>query len=105
MNSTDKFEMPFPNMKIRINEKFRDKLLHQIDYISIDKPIAALKFHEELLERITEISNHPFKYRQSIYSENKNVRDLIFKGYTITYRVIEEENIIEVFSLIKHEQG
>ena len=105
MNLIDKFDKLLPSMEIRINEKFRDKLLDQIEYISRDKPKAALNFHEDLMELIMEIPNHPFKHRQSIYSNDLSVRDLIFKGYTVTFKVIEDEGIIEVFSLIKHQKN
>jgi hypothetical protein len=104
MNLIDRFDKLLLNMEIRINEKFRDKLLDQIEYISRDKPMAALNFYDELMELIKKIPNHPFKHRQSIYSNDLNVRDLIFKGYTVTFKIIEDEEIIEVFSLIKHQK-
>jgi len=57
-----------------------------------------------LLKSLKELSNYPYKNRQSIYFENENIRDLIFKGYTIVYFVKPELNIIEVFGLIKYRE-
>lgn len=46
----------------------------------------------------------PYKHRKSIYFDTKNIRDLIFKGYTIVYRINPDKKEIEVFGLIKHEK-
>ena len=91
-------------MKVRINPTFSNKLLRQIDYIAQDKPEAALKFYLDIEDRINQIPAHPFKYRQSIFSEDINVRDLVFKGYVITFRILESEKVIEVFSFYKYEK-
>jgi len=64
-----------------------------------------LKFYDDFLDLIKEIPKYPFKHRQSIYSDDANVRDLIFKGYAVTFRVNEHANTIEVFSLIKYQKG
>ncbi|GAB5539373.1 MAG: hypothetical protein Salg2KO_14760 [Salibacteraceae bacterium] len=91
-------------MKLNINQSFIDKVIHQVDYIALDKPLAALKFYDDLYDRISKIPDHPFKHRQSIFSDDKNVRDLIFKGYTVTFKIIENEKVIEVFGFTKHEK-
>lgn len=90
-------------MEIKINERFVREVEDQVEYIALDKPIAALQFYEDLFKRISEIPNFPFKHRQSIYSEDQSVRDLIFKGYTVTFKIFKKENRIEIFSLIKHQ--
>ena len=91
-------------MKIKISRSFSNKLANQVKYISKDKPQAARKFKNDILRRIQKISEMPYGNRQSIYFEDKNIRDLIFKGYTIVYRVKIRESIIEVFGFIKHEE-
>ncbi|MEQ9188488.1 MAG: type II toxin-antitoxin system RelE/ParE family toxin [Cryomorphaceae bacterium] len=91
-------------MELRINPSFTSKLYKQIDYIAQDKPGAALQFYLDLEERINQIPDNPFKYRQSIFADDPNVRDLIFKGYVITFRILHKEEIIEVFSFYKYEK-
>ena len=90
-------------MELRINQSFIDKVIRQVDYIALDKPIAALNFYHDLFARIESIPDHPYKHRQSVYSDNSNVRDLIFKGYTITFKINDKEQIIEVFGFTKYE--
>ena len=92
-------------MKISIAEDFESKLADQVEFIARDKPGAARKFKNELLQRIKEIPKMPKKHRKSIFFENENIRDLIYKGYTIVYRIKEEEKIIEVFGLTKFEKN
>lgn len=70
-------------MKIGFKESFLIRLENQIEYISLDSPKRAIKFKNDLLSRIREIPENPYKYRKSIYFEDAEVRDLIFKGYTI----------------------
>ncbi|SDD68653.1 Plasmid stabilization system protein ParE [Algoriphagus faecimaris] len=92
-------------MKIEFLDSFVVKLNQQVSYIAADKPKAARKFKNDLLQKVKLISDHPYQYRKSIYFENEKIRDLVFKGYTIVYRVDEQKQIISVFALIKHEEG
>ena len=47
----------------------------------------------------------PYKNKKSIYFDDSNIRDLIFKGYTIVYRIKPEMKVVEVFGLIKYEEN
>lgn len=53
---------------------------------------------------LKDLSKYPYKNRRSIYFENENIRDLIFKGYTIVYLVKTDNKVIEVFGLIKYRE-
>lgn len=90
-------------MKLKITKSFRDKLNNQIEYIAKDKPIAARKFKNDILKLIEEIPKMPYIYRKSIFFDRTDIRDLIFKGYVIVYKVGENNGIIEVFGFAKYE--
>lgn len=90
-------------MKILFKESFLKRLENQIEYISLDSPKRARKFKNDLLNRIKEIPENPYKYRKSIYFENQTIRDLIFKGYTVIFRI--NENLIEVFGFVKYQKN
>lgn len=90
-------------MKILFKESFLQRLENQIEYISLDSPKRARKFKNELLSRIKEISDNPYKYRKSIYFDNSEIRDLIFKGYTIVFRINEDQ--IEIFGFVKYQKN
>lgn len=90
-------------MKVEFHDSFVQKLKHQINYIAKDKPEAARKFKNNILDRCLKLSNHPYKFKKSIYFDDENIRDLPFKGYTIVYKVSPVEKLISVFAFVKHE--
>ena len=90
-------------MKVVFKETFIVRLESQIEYISLDSPTRARKFKSDLLKRIKEIPKNPYRHRKSIYFEDENIRDLIFRGYTIVFRITVEN--IEIFGIVKYQKG
>jgi len=90
-------------MKIKITKQFSDKLNKQVDYIAKDKPSTARKFKNEIILRIKGIINMPYRNRKSIFFDNKEIREFIFKGYIVVYKVDETKDTIEVFGFTKYE--
>jgi len=89
-------------MKILFKDTFIFRLEKQLDYIALDSPGNARKFKTELLSKIREIPSNPYRYRKSIYFENNKIRDLIYKGYTVVFRIGEN---IEVFGFVKFQKN
>lgn len=89
-------------MKLVFKDTFISRLESQIEFIAKDSPSNARKFKSALLKKIKAIPEHPYQYRKSIYFEDETIRDLIFKGYTIVFRIAE--NRIEVFGLVKYQK-
>ena len=52
--------------------------------------------------KIKETPERPLSYRKSIYFEDETIRDLIFKGYTIVFRLTKES--IEIFGFVKFQK-
>ena len=90
-------------MNVKLSAKFLEDLSDQIEYISQDKPVAALKFKADLFKLFESLPSMPFKNRKSIYFKDESIRDLIFKGYTITYEVDKEKDLITVFGFTKYQ--
>ena len=90
-------------MKLRILKSFRDKLNDQVKYIAKDKPGAARKFKSDVLKRIKDIPSMPFACRRSIFFDREDIRDLVFKGYIIVYKVDETEDMVTVFGFSKYQ--
>ena len=44
----------------------------------------------------------PFKYRKSIYFNDNNIRDLIFKGYVVPYKIDTAKNQIIIIGINKY---
>jgi len=81
-------------MRIVRSRKFLNKFKKILAYIAKDKVSASKKFREELNKRLNELDHFPYKYRKSFYFNDENIRDLIFKGYTIIYKIEKDKIII-----------
>jgi len=88
-------------MTIIYKPTFSKQLKQVIEYIAQDKPSASMKFKNELKKSINLIPNNPIMYRQSNYFEDKNIRDMVHKGYTIIYRIRPIKKEIEILKIFK----
>ena len=86
-------------MEIIYNPTFENQLINIINYIAIDKPEAGINFALGLENLILNIPNYPFKHRKSFYFDDKNIRDIIYKGHTIVYEINLENNTIEILKI------
>jgi plasmid stabilization system protein ParE len=99
MKQNPDLKVLFKSMKIVFKATFLNRLENQIEYISKDSPSLARKFKSDLFKKIREIPQYPYSYRKSIYFDVEVIRDLIYKGYTVVFRITEER--IEVFGFVK----
>lgn len=82
-------------MQIKFTQDFEKNFYIIYEFIASDKLSAAKNFKNELLKTIKNLPNSSFKYRQSHYFEDVNIRDLIFKGYTIVFEIdLSKQEII-----------
>ena len=81
-------------MQIKLDKEFETNFEIIFRHISQDKVPAAKDFKKNLFKQIKNIPIFPYKYRQSIYFEDENIRDMIFKGYTIVYKIDTQKNLI-----------
>ena len=86
-------------MKIIYNPIFENELLHIVNHIAEDKPNASINFALELEKSILDIPIFPFKYKPSSYFDDKNVRDMTYKRYTVVYEVNLDANTIEILKI------
>jgi len=86
-------------VKISRKDEYKSELQDILRFIANDKISASKQFKQELDKQITNIPNFPYKHRKSIYFDDANVRDMIFKGYTINYEIDLDRNTIYLFSI------
>lgn len=89
-------------MKIELTIEFNYDLKEIVEFISIDKPIAARKFKKELVKNLKKDLKQPFLFKKSIYIDDENVRDYVFKGYTVVLKVDVKLEIVAVVAILKH---
>jgi len=80
-------------------QEYQKELLAILKHIAKDKITASRKFKKDLNVQIYKIPEFPYKYRESLYFEDENIRDMIFKTYTINYEINLNQNTIFIFSI------
>jgi len=90
-------------VKIKYKESFVDRLERQLIYIAADNPRAAQKLKKDIVGKLKAMALHPHSCRKSIFFDDNTIRDLVFKGYTVVFRITETH--IEVFGFVKHQQN
>ena len=88
-------------MEIIKRDDFSLALDNILDYIARDGVSYAIKFNRKLEKAINNIPNFPYKSRKSWYHDDENIRDYIFKGYTIPYLIDNEKNQIALLDIFK----
>jgi plasmid stabilization system protein ParE len=84
--------------------KYTQSLQEIMRFISLDSKNKALKFRDKLDKQIANIINMPYKCRRSIYFDDDNIRDLIYKGYTVVYKIDEEKSIVVILGIKKYKE-
>jgi len=90
-------------MQIIKNDNFLEALKEILDYIAKDSVIRAEKFYIQLENKIKFLPFMPKMNRKSIYFNDKTIRDLIFKGYVLPYKITK--NKIIILGIIKYKKG
>ncbi len=86
-------------MQINRLKRYNDNLFKILAYIAQDKFSASEKFKNELDKLIKNLPTFPYKFKKSRYFDNDNIRDMIYEGYTIIYRVNLEKNSIDIIRI------
>ena len=86
-------------MQIKLDKKFEINFNSILEYIAKDKLSASKKFRKDLFEQIKNLPHFPYKFKKSLYFENKNIRDMTFKKYTIIYEVDLNNNTIIILNI------
>ncbi len=84
-------------MIILESERFRKELRAIALYIREESPQNAVRFIELLKERIDTLVRSPYRDRKSIYFDDEQMRDMVYKGYTVVYEIDEEKDRIVLF--------
>ena len=86
-------------------ERFESELKEIFDFISKDSRAGAIKFKEELFDKIYSLSDFLYRCRKSAKFNDEKIRELIHKGYVVVYLIdgelililgIYKENIWEI---------
>ena len=82
--------------------KYNRRLYQIMAYIAQDKKSAVIKFEKALNKQINNLTQFPYKYRKSYYFDDNRYRDMVFKGYTVIYKV--EPGTIKILDIFKWQE-
>ena len=77
-------------MKVIWSQRALQDVEHIRDYIAKDSPVYAQPFIERLLHATRHLSQFPQSGRAMPEANNSNIREVIYQGYRIIYRVTAE---------------
>lgn len=89
-------------MRIELLPSFVTRLEGFIEFVAMDKPSAAREFKNSIIRACKEIGEFPYRHRKSIYFNDETIRDLIFRGFVVIYKI--EDDVIKIFAFINKEQ-
>ena len=86
-------------MRIFRTRYYKSQLVSILRHIAKDKISASENFSDDLDKQIENLIHFPFKYPQSFYSDDENVRDMTYKKYTIQYKVYSDKiSVLKIFN-------
>lgn len=92
-------------MKILKREQFNEELKEILYFIAKDSKANAKKFKNILFQKLQNLGFMPYKFRKSIFFNDENIRDFIFKGYIIAYSVNEAKETIILIGIVKYKEA
>ena len=91
-------------MHIIRSEEYLLSLERIMEFIAKDNFSRALNFQSQLDNKISNLSFMPYKFKKSIYFNDKNIRDLIYKGYVIPYKINKNQNTLTIIGMNKYKR-
>ena len=88
-------------MQVVRKKEYLEELKSIISFIALDSVNRAKIFKKQLDAKIEDLIHFPYKYRQSLHHTDEEIRDLIFKGYTVVYRINNAKKTIEIIEIFK----
>lgn len=83
-----------------ISNRFVNELNFILDFIKErDGLDRAVSFHDAIYTQIDKIPFMPFRFRQNIEANDKNIREMVFKGYKVPFRITADK--IEILGIYK----
>lgn len=92
-------------MTIIYEPQFYEDFTDIYDFISLDSLNRANDFTTQLRSKISYLIDFPYKYRKSHYFTDDHIRDYIFKGYVIPYKVDMDKNTLSILGIIKYKES
>ncbi|EAJ0326363.1 type II toxin-antitoxin system RelE/ParE family toxin [Campylobacter lari] len=89
-------------MQILESDLFTNELNVILAFIMKKESIKAKNaFKNDLYKVLKKLDFMPYKFRKSLAFDDESVRDFIFKGYVIPYKIDKEKDLIIILGIYK----
>lgn len=89
-----------------MNFEFDDRFIKALNdiesFIALDNLERAEKFKNDIINKISSLDFMPKRCRKSTLANDESIRDLIFKGYIIVFKI--ENDTIKVLYIYKENE-
>ena len=89
-----------------MNFEFDDRFIKALNdiesFIALDSLERAEKFKNDIIDKISSLDFMPKRCRKSTLANDESIRDLIFKGYVIVFKI--ENDTIKVLYIYKENE-
>lgn len=89
-----------------MNFEFDDRFIKALNdiesFIALDSLERAEKFKNDIINKISSLDFMPKRCRKSTLANDESIRDLIFKGYIIVFKI--QNNTIKVLYIYKENE-
>lgn len=89
-----------------MNFEFDDRFIKALNdiesFIALDSLKRAEKFKNDIIDKISSLDFMPKRCRKSTLANDESIRDLIFKGYIIVFKI--QNDTIKVLYIYKENE-
>ena len=89
-------------MNFEFDDRFIKALSDIESFIALDNLERAEKFKNDIIDKISSLDFMPKRCRKSTLANDESIRDLIFKGYIIVFKI--QNDTIKVLYIYKENE-
>lgn len=89
-------------MNFEFDDRFIKALSDIESFIALDSLERAEKFKNDIIDKISSLDFMPKRCRKSTLANDESIRDLIFKGYIIVFKI--QNDTIKVLYIYKENE-
>ncbi len=103
LDSSGEFLSYYPDMNIFTSTLYRKQLKEVLKFLEKDSEANAKSFELYLDTIIINMHTKVKKYKQSIYFDNENIKNIENQGYSIPFYIDEKKSVYILLGLVKSE--
>ncbi len=93
LQDNESFSPYYPGMNVLYSELYKEQLKEALELVKTQENLNASSFELYLDTIIVNMHTKIKKYKQSIYFDDENIKDIQNQGFTIPFYIDEEKNI------------